>query len=349
MKKNVAIVGFGGMGEWHSEYILKSDVVNLAGVYDIREVRMEHARQKGIRTYESFDAVLADPSVDIVLCATPNDVHPEIVIRALKAGKNAISEKPVAVSSAFLADMIAAAEDSGKLFTVHQNRRWDGDFLAMKKVYDDGILGDVFNIESRVQGSHGIPGDWRGQKEHGGGMMLDWGVHLIDQAFEMIPEKAVKIYAKMDHVTNYEVDDGFKMEITFESGKRYFVEVGTSNFITLPRWYMQGENGSALIPGWKVTEGQIVCCENWKQENVIPVKTAAGLTKTMAPRDKDTVRTHGMEDIPSDVHDFYRNFCRAIDGKEPQRITHPQMMRVMKAMEAAFESDRTGLPVVFEK
>lgn len=348
MKKNVAIVGFGGMGGWHSDYILGSDVVNLSGVFDIRPERMELARQKGISVYESFETVLDDPSVDIVLCATPNDVHPEIVIRALRAGKHAISEKPVCIGSKALGEMIAASEESGKLFTVHQNRRWDGDFLAMEKVYLSGILGDVFNIESRVQGSHGIPGDWRGQKQHGGGMMLDWGVHLIDQAFRMIEEKAVKIYARMDHITNYEVDDGFKMEILFESGKRYFIEVGTSNFITLPRWYMQGENGTALIPHWKVSEGQIVCCENWKQENVVPVKTAAGLTKTMAPRDKDTVRTHQMEDVDSDVHDFYRNFCRAIDGAEPQLITHPQMMRVMKAMEAAFESDRIGAPVNFE-
>lgn len=349
MKKNVAIVGFGGMGGWHSEYILKSDVVNLAGIYDILEERLEYARQKGIRTYASLEDILRDPAVDIVLCATPNHVHPEIVIQALQAGKNTISEKPVCLNSSSLADMIAASEKSGKLFTVHQNRRWDGDFLVMKKIYDDGILGDIFNIESRVQGSHGIPGDWRAKKEYGGGMMLDWGVHLIDQAFQMIEEKAVRIYARMDHVTNYEVDDGFKMEILFESGKRYFVEVGTSNFITMPRWYMQGENGTAMMPGWKVPEGKIVCCENWKQENVIPVKTAAGLTKTMAPRDKDTVRTHDMQEIPSDVHDFYRNFCKAIDGEEPQLITHPQIMRVMKAMEAAFLSDRTGKPVDFEK
>ena len=90
MKKTIAIVGFGGQGGWHSDHALKSDVVSLAGIYDIKEARMEYARSKGIHTYESFEAVLADPKVDVVVCATPNDVHEDIVVRSLKAGKNVV-------------------------------------------------------------------------------------------------------------------------------------------------------------------------------------------------------------------------------------------------------------------
>ena len=73
------------------------------------------------------------------------------------------------------------SEKNGKIFSVHQNRRFDVDFLAMKKLNDSGDLGELINIESRIHGSRGIPSDWRGEKEHGGGMLLDWGVHLIDQ------------------------------------------------------------------------------------------------------------------------------------------------------------------------
>ena len=258
-----------------------------------------------------------------------------------------ISEKPVTLSSADLQEMIDAANETGKLFTVHQNRRWDADFLSMKEIYESGVLGPVFNIESRVHGSRGIPGDWRQLPEHGGGMMLDWGVHLIDQVLQMIPEKISTVYAVMDHVTNELVDDGFKLDLRFESGLLFRVEVGTSNFINLPRWYMQGRDGTAVIYDWDLS-GKIVCCENWDEKDVVPVVTAAGLTKTMAPRDEKTIAEHDVPKPNPDVHDFYRNVCKAVDGLEPQIVTHPQMMRVMKVMEAAFESDKKGQVIPFE-
>ena len=102
---------------------------------------MNAAREAGIHTYSSFEQVLADETVDIVLCATPNDVHKDIVISALLAGKNVICEKPVALSTADFDDMVAAAEQSGKLLSVHQNRRWDVDYLAMKKIVESGEIG----------------------------------------------------------------------------------------------------------------------------------------------------------------------------------------------------------------
>ena len=87
------------------------------------------------------------------------------------------------------------AVQTGKFLTVHQNRRWDEDFLAVKNLYDHGWMGTPFRIESRVHGSRGIPGDWRQKPERGGGMVLDWGVHLLDQALMMVPEKVVRVYA----------------------------------------------------------------------------------------------------------------------------------------------------------
>lgn len=349
MKKNLVIVGYGGMGQWHEEFAQKSDVVNLLGVYDIDEKKNNIARGKGIFVYQTFEDILNDPRVDLITCATPNDAHHDIVIKSLEAGKNVISEKPVTMSSELLRDMIDAAKKSNKIFTVHQNRRWDEDFLSFKRAYESGALGEVFNVESRVQGSHGIPGDWRAKKEFGGGMMLDWGVHLIDQVLQMIPEKISTIYARMDHITNAEVDDGFKLEIIFESGKRAFIEVGTRAFVSLPRWYMQGENGTAILENWRVEDGNMVCCEDWDEKEVVPVKTAAGLTKTMAPRDSATISENRLPSCPSDVHDFYRNVCKAIDGEEEQLITHEQMMRVMKVMEYAFKSDSCGQVIGFDE
>lgn len=346
-KHRLGIVGFGGMGNWHRE-LIETGIENLeiAGMFDIKEDRQEAARALGYRAYESLDALLADETVDMILISTPNDCHKPIAVKAMEAGKNVVSEKPVTLSSEDLLEMIDASKRTGKIFTVHQNRRWDEDFLTVKKLYDENALGDVFNIESRVHGSRGIPGDWRGKKEHGGGMMLDWGVHLIDQILQMIPEKIHTVYAVMDHVTNELVDDGFKLDIRFDSGLLVRVEVGTSNFINLPRWYMQGRDGTAIIYDWDLS-GKIVRCENWDEKDVVPVVTAAGLTKTMAPRDESTIAEHDVPKPNPDVHDFYRNVCKAIDGLEPQLVTHPQMMRVMKLMEAAFESDRQGQVIPF--
>ena len=347
-KKKIVVVGYGGMGGWHVRHLLESDVCELVGVCDIKEERKALARENGLKVYNSIDEVLADESVELVTLAVPNELHEPMAIAAMEAGKNVISEKPVTVSSELLQNMIDASARTGKLFTVHQNRRWDSDFLMMKQVYASGELGDVFGIESRVQGSRGIPGDWRGKKEHGGGMILDWGVHLIDQMLRIVYDKKVeKVYCRCDHITNYEVDDGFKLDLYFEGELTARIEVGTSHFISLPRYYMTGSNGSAIVDGWK-DNCKIVSCKNWDEKNVVPVVTAAGLTKTMAPRDKNTIAESVIERPDPDVHDFYRNVCAAIDGKESQIVTHDQLMRVMKIMEAAFRSDELGEVVEIE-
>ncbi len=337
MKKNLVVIGYGGQGGWHANHALKSDVVALHGIYDIKQERMDLAQSKGIRTYESFEAVLADAAVDIVVCATPNDVHKDIVIRALEAGKNVVCEKPVALSVQDFDDMCAAAKKSGKLFTVHQNRRWDVDFLAIKSLINSGEIGETINIESRVHGSRGIPSDWRCLKPYGGGMILDWGVHLIDQMLQLIPEKIVKLYCEITNITTQEVDDGFHLMLTFESGKRAAVEVGTYNFIYMPRFYMQCQKGAAKIEDWQ-KKCQVAKLKAWNEKEVVPVQTAAGITKTMAPRDEITLDCYEIDRPVSDVHDFYRNVVKAIDGTEEQLIKLEEVRRVLLVMEGCFKS-----------
>ena len=347
-KKNLVVIGYGGMGGWHVDHARKSDVVNLMGIYDIKPERAALARSRGIFAYDSLDAVLRDPAVDLVTVAIPNDSHLDVVLKALGAGKNVICEKPVALSTGDLQKMFDAADRRGKLFTVHQNRRWDVDFLAMKQLVQSGEIGPMLRIESRIHGSRGIPSDWRGERVHGGGMLYDWGVHLIDQVLQLLPEKQESVYCTFDHITNQEVDDGFKLELAFESGKTAHVEVGTYNFIAMPRFYLQCEKGTAMITDWR-EKCQVVRCDHWHESEVLPVETAAGLTKTMAPRDSVTTTTYELERPASDVHDFYRNVCRAIDGKEEQLVTHPQMMRVLRVIEAAFASVEQGQKIPFSE
>ena len=348
MKKRFAVVGYGGMGSWHVGHALKSDVLELAGIYDIDNKKSELARSRGIHAYSSLDELIDDKSVELITVAIPNDVHLETVVKLLRGGKNVVCEKPVAMSSEELEQMIAASKESGKLFTVHQNRRWDVDYLAMQQLKDSGEIGKPIRIESRIHGSRGIPSDWRCHAQYGGGMMLDWGVHLIDQLMLIYKdEKIDTINCVNTNITTDEVDDGFYLTITFESGAVAFVEVGTYNFIALPRFYMKAKNGTALITDWR-EKTKVAKCKYWHENDVLPVQTAAGLTKTMAPRDSVTLDEYELEIPKSDVHDFYRNVVKAIDGKEAQIVTHDQIRLVLKIMEQSFKSAKLGQTIKFE-
>ena len=343
-KTGVAVIGYGGMGSWHCAKIQDIETVKLVGTYDILESRRKAAAEKCIRTYASLEALLADLEVEVVTVAIPNQLHKPVCIQAMQAGKHVVCEKPVALNHEELQDMIDAAQENNVLFTVHQNRRWDEDYRVIKHIYDEGTLGKVFRIESRVHGSRGIPGDWRNKKECGGGMVLDWGVHLLDQIMQMIQNPVVSIYAELSFVTNEACDDGFTVTIKFEDDLVANIQVGTSNFINLPRWYMLGENGSAVIENWNL-DGKIVMVSDWQNREAVPVVTAAGLTKTMAPRTKDTIKEYPLPRQQTDVRDFYRNVARAIYGEETQLITHKELMRVMKLMEAVFESAQKNVVI----
>ena len=353
-----AIVGLGGMGNWHRELIKGEgswndracgpiEHLHLAGSFDIRGERQAYARSVGLHTYGCLEELLSDEKVDIVLCATPNDVHKEIVLRALEAGKNVVCEKPAALNSAQLQQMMDKAVQTGKFLTVHQNRRWDEDFLAVKNLYDHGWMGTPFRIESRVHGSRGIPGDWRQKPERGGGMVLDWGVHLLDQALMMVPEKVVRVYASFTNITNERVEDGFTVELTFENGLVFVAEVGTNNFIALPRWYVLCRDGTALIQNWN-EQGKMVYVTDRQHNDAVPVRTAAGLTKTMAPRTKDTFSEQPLPQVQADIRDFYRNVMAAIEHKAEPVVKLEQVKRVMLLMEAVFRSAQMHQSVPLE-
>lgn len=341
MKHKLAIVGFGGMGFWHWEELQTLDEPEVVGIWDIKEERRNFAREHNIAVYDSFEAVLADDTVDIVVIATPNDLHKPLAIAAMRAGKNVICEKPITVSSKDLEDMIAVSEETGKFLTVHQNRRWDSDFLMIKEILKEGHLGPIYRIESRVQGAHGIPGDWRQEPEKGGGMILDWGVHLLDQVLLLYPEATVEsVFATVTNITNTKVDDGFTTDIRLSNGVHVIVQVGTSNFISLPRWVVLGRDGTAVIEDWE-RHGRLVCAHGKDEKDVVPVVTAAGITKTMAPRREDTIVTYDLPQVASDVRDFYRNVVAYLNGTAERLITLPQVMRVMRLMETIVESAKT--------
>ena len=336
----IGIIGYGGMGKWHHVKTGDVECVRFEAAYDIDEKARQTAAEKGLRVYTTLEDILKDSELDTILIATPNEFHCPYAVEAFKAGKNVISEKPVSMSSDELQIMIDSAKEHGKLFSIHQNRRWDDDYRIIKEIYETNAIGKMFSIQSRVMGSRGIPGDWRAKKEHGGGMMLDWGVHLIDQALDMIPEKVTDIYVRMQHVRNAEVDDGFQLFMTFESGLVYLVEVTTATYINLPRWHVSGETGTAIINDWSCEGKIVVPILGTEHLDAKPIKAGAGLTKTMAPRGDETTRELPLPQSKTDSwNDYYSNFAAAIRGGQELLVKTDNVMRVMKIMEATFESE----------
>ena len=341
----LGIIGFGGMASHHATQISKKNVpVEIKGVYDIDPERLEAAKKCGYIAYPTLDALLSDPETDIVLVATYNISHAELSIKALKAGKHVICEKPVCISSAELEEVIKTAKECGKVFTVDQNRRFNKDYILMKRTIEQGLVGKPYVIESRVEGSRGMPSGWRSEKALGGGMMYDWGVHLIDQMLHFTDEKVVNVFCKMYSINYTEIDDSFRLLITFESGLTAQIEVSTNNFILHPRWYVLAQKGTLQIDDWSC-EGRVIReltkDDSWDTE-IAPDK--AGPSKTMAKRNESTIETIPLtapEDVEDNLDPVYRQFIAAIEGGELY-IKPEQCLRVLKVMEAGFESARTG-------
>ena len=109
----------------------------------------------------------------------------------------------------------------------------------------------------------------------------------------------------------------------------------------MPRFYMRARKGTAYLSDWQA-KTKVVRCNTGTENDVLPVQTAAGLTKTMAPRDSITTDEYEIERPASDVHDFYRNYCLAVDGKAEQLVTHAQMSAVLSVIMAGFRSAETG-------
>ncbi|MDR2419628.1 MAG: Gfo/Idh/MocA family oxidoreductase [Treponema sp.] len=343
MTHKMAIIGFGGMAGYHHDNITKHfPELEVSGIYDIRPEAAANAQKKGLKAYDSPEQIYADKSIELVLVATPNDMHKPYAIACLESGKNVICEKPVTLNSAELEAIIAAAEKVGKFFTVHQNRRWDRDFLIAKKIFADGILSKPYVIESRVQGSRGGIFGWRGWKQNGGGMVLDWGVHLIDQMLDFFPQKVIGVSAVLHKVFAPEVDDNFTASFRFEDGLNYIVNVAMNSFIVQPRWHISAEDGTALIENWECA-GRIVKLADsksleWSEDIVY---TAAGPTRSMAPRPKETT----LElPLPTNVVgvwlDYYKNIVACLDGQATPIVKTGQALRVMKLIDLVFLSDK---------
>ncbi|MBR6772990.1 MAG: Gfo/Idh/MocA family oxidoreductase [Clostridia bacterium] len=344
MAHKLGLIGYGGMAEWHHKSINESvEGLEVIAAFDIRQERLDLAEKNGLIPCKTLEELLSVPGIDMITVAVPNNFHAGYCIAAMKAGKNVVCEKPVTMNSAELEEVIAVSKETGKLFTVHQNRRWDGDFRIVKKSIEEGLVGKPYYIENRVQGSGGKLHGWRGSKENGGGMLYDWGVHLLDQVMWLVDSPVKEIYCQMKQLKSEECDDNFKLYLEFENGVSAHVQVDTYCFIPLPRWQVQGDEATLVVSDWECN-GKIVRAK--EEEGVVwtenIVYTAAGPTRTMAPRRKETIQEDPLPKAKDKWSEYYRNVMAVLDEGAELIVKPEQSLRVMKVIDAAFESARTG-------
>ena len=181
----VGVVGygpFGGMGYMHGLASTETEGLRFVAAADSSAERLEAARADfpDLSLHGSATSLAADTDVDVVVVATPPKFHAELALELLRAGKHVVVEKPMCLERADADRLIATALEHDRVITVHQSRRWDTDFLAVRRLVETGALGEVFNIETFVGGFEHPCRAWHSEDSISGGAVYDWGSHHVD-------------------------------------------------------------------------------------------------------------------------------------------------------------------------
>lgn len=195
----------------------------------------------------------------------------------------------------------------------------------------------MFQIESRVNGANGIPGDWRHLKKHGGGMLLDWGIHLLDQMLWLIDSPIKDVQVDFSYILGDEVDDGFTSFITFENGVKVVVEVGTTNYVKLPRWYVKGTEGTAKIDDWDLAGEMVRAVQTASESTPQPIQAGVGLTKTMAPPSEDATEKLAFPEAAVEYDTFYSNIYHVIRDNVQPIVKNTEVRNVLLLIEEMLE------------
>ncbi len=328
------------MGAIHAKQLIKKNTrAVLKGIFDIDISRCNNiAKDNDICIYSTLDEMLCDPELDIIVVAVPNYLHKDICISALEHKKTVLSEKPIAITYEDAVAMYDSAERNGVILAVDQNRRYNYDFQTVKNMIDNGKLKDVYRIESYADASNPIPDGWRLVKEEGGGMILDWGVHLIDQILQIFTGKITHIYCRTLSLRYPEIDDNFDLELCFDDSIIAKIGVMTNNYVPRARWRVYGKQHTMIMRGWN---GDVSVIENKQKNNSV---SAAGdpsnCTRTMRENSFDDIIVNNIElvrDFDDSIDPVYDQLINAIEGGELS-VTPEQVLRVMKVLDAAFMS-----------
>lgn len=222
----VGVIGFGLAGTvFHAPLIASTPGLTVAAIVTSNAERRAQAQRDypGATVYATAEEMLADASrLDLVVVAAPNRAHVPLGIAALEAGLPVVIDKPLAPTIADAERLMQTAKQRGKLLSVFQNRRWDNDFLTVRKLIDGDVLGPVTRFESRFERFRPtLKGGWRerGEAEEAGGLLFDLGAHLIDQALTLFGWP-VSVYAEMSvRRQDAIVDDDTFVALRFPGGE----------------------------------------------------------------------------------------------------------------------------------
>jgi predicted dehydrogenase len=204
--------------------------------------RDEAAAKFGAKTYDDYNALLADENVELVVVATPNSAHKSNVVAALEAGKHAVCEKPFGTTSAEADEMIAAAQRTGNMVAPFQNRRYESHFLKVREIVQSGVLGELHLIRLCAHG-FGRRWDWQTLREFSGGFLNNWGPHVVDHALQLMnlddnaPDP--ELWVDMRNVlSSGDAEDHIKLVLRSEGGPVVDIELSSAiGFGKIAGWW----------------------------------------------------------------------------------------------------------------
>ena len=336
----VGLVGFGLAGKsFHAPVISRVPGLRLAAIVQRHgdDAAQLYPEAKIVR---SFEELLAIPEIRLVVIATPNDTHFPFAKQCFAAGRDVVVDKPFTTTFDEAVALVQLARQTGKLLTVYQNRRFDGDFDAVQQVVASGELGRIVRFETNYDRFRPQlkPGAWRERSGPGTGVTFDLAPHLIDQALFLLglPEAiTADIRTERDNAV---ADDAFDIILHYAQGLRAMLRATMLAPAIRPRFILHGTRGSYTKQAFDVQEPLLRAGRIPWQDTPTDAEREANIgVLTIAQPDGSTTERR----IPpgkSDYRDFYANVRDALLGKAGLIITPQHALNVMRVLELARES-----------
>lgn len=337
----VGVVGYGFAGRsFHSYLVRRVPELELAAVVARSPERRELAeRELGVRTFSTLDEMLAASSVDLVVVATPHDTHAGLACQAMDAGKHVVVDKVMCLTGEEADAMIACGKRKGVLLSVFHNRRWDWDFLTVKKVLAEGLIGDPYLFEVAIM-RYRPPRGWRADAVSGGGILYDWGAHLIDHALQLVPSEVRSVTCDIQYRGwGAGIGSYARLLIRFASGVLFDVELGNLARHEKPRWLVLGERGSLVKHGLDPQE-QAMLRGSIEAAAEEPGHRAR-VSTDVAGQPAEIV----IESLRGDWTSYYRNVAAALEGRAELAVKPEEVRRAIAVLDAAMKSASTGATV----
>jgi scyllo-inositol 2-dehydrogenase (NADP+) len=334
----VGLAGYGLGGRvFHAPLIRATPGLSIEAVFSPSARTREIAAQElGVPTFGGYGAFLAS-DIDVVVVATPHDTHAPLAMAASEAGKHVVVDKVMCLTLDEGRRMAAAAEGAARLLTVYQNRRWDGDFLTVRRLVSEGVLGDLLVVEARwTTPALSRRAEWRLKREHGGGMLLDLGAHLVDQLLLLGgPVRAVSC-TKLWSDPSADVETYADCRLQFRSGLYAVLEVSAITPGRRARWFLRGGRAAYRKFGLDPQEGVLRSGQLPTAENTNPEPGAILRTRDGALQTEEVATQHG------DWGAFYRNVRDAVRGEAPLAVRVDECLAGLAILLAAQRSAEQG-------